>query len=83
MHKLEKTWNFFTGFDNGIDEDFESHARRFLTAALELDIIKFEKAPYWHWLDDTVRLCVFSNAVEFQTPHETLHISVKKFYEGE
>ena len=59
-------------------ERFVRDAHVALRRMLDADLIKFDEAPYWFWLDDTTRLNVLPNSVEFQTANQTLEIDVRE-----
>lgn len=61
-----------------MDKLNKQHCERALKHMLDLDLIKFDQAPYWYPLDDQTRLYVFPDHVEFQTRKQTVQIQVKQ-----
>tara|TARA_R100001463_G_scaffold95442_2_gene150029 strand:- start:1682 stop:1870 length:189 start_codon:yes stop_codon:yes gene_type:complete len=60
-----------------MDKSFVKDCHTALQTMLDKDLIKFDKAPYSIWLDEVVKMNVFTSKVQFQTGSHTVEIDVE------
>ncbi len=60
-----------------MDKSFIQDCHTALQRMLDKDLIKFDKAPYSIWLDEVVKMNVFTSKVQFQTSGHTVENNVE------